>query len=175
MFVVNLYGGPGTGKSTTAAGVFSGLKMRGLNVELVTEVAKDLVWGEREFDLSNQILVFGQQYHRLFRLKGKVDAIITDSPLFLSVVYGVHESDAFRTLVKEKYNEFENVDIFLTREKVYNPHGRTQKTEEEAKAVDRTLLDGLGDFIAPNKLIIMPGNYESTLHITDMVYGRMNR
>ena len=175
MFVVNLYGGPGTGKSTTAAGVFSGLKMRGCNVELVTEVAKDLVWGERMFDLSNQILVFGEQYHRLFRLKGKVECIITDSPLFLSVVYGENETDTFKALVQEKYNEFENVDIFLEREKEYNPIGRTQKTEEEAVEVDKKVIDGLQQFIYPNPLVRMPGNYETTLHLTDMIYQRLSK
>lgn len=39
---VNLYGGPGSGKSTTAAGVVSQLKLLSINAELVTEYAKDL-------------------------------------------------------------------------------------------------------------------------------------
>ena len=43
MLVVNLTGAPGAGKSTGAAYVFSQLKMRGINCELVTEYAKDKV------------------------------------------------------------------------------------------------------------------------------------
>lgn len=39
--VVNLFGGPGSGKSTGAAYVFARLKMLGYNAELVTEFAKD--------------------------------------------------------------------------------------------------------------------------------------
>ena len=44
---VNLFGGPGIGKSTTAAGVFNLLKLHGIETELITEFAKDLVWEER--------------------------------------------------------------------------------------------------------------------------------
>ena len=44
--VINLFGNPGSGKSTVAAYLFSELKSRGLEVELVTETAKDLVWDE---------------------------------------------------------------------------------------------------------------------------------
>ena len=46
MLVVNLFGAPGAGKSTGAAYIFSKLKMSGINVELVTEFAKDKVWEE---------------------------------------------------------------------------------------------------------------------------------
>lgn len=42
--IVNLYGGPGTGKSTGAAYIFSKLKMDGIDAEYVTEFAKDKVW-----------------------------------------------------------------------------------------------------------------------------------
>lgn len=45
MIVVNLYGGPGVGKSTGAAYVFARLKEAGVVAELVTEFAKDLTWG----------------------------------------------------------------------------------------------------------------------------------
>ena len=44
MKVINLWGGPGCGKSTTAAGLFSIMKMRGHKVELVTEYAKELTY-----------------------------------------------------------------------------------------------------------------------------------
>jgi adenylylsulfate kinase-like enzyme len=43
LHVINLFGGPGTGKSTLAAALFTDLKMKGINAELVTEFAKDLV------------------------------------------------------------------------------------------------------------------------------------
>jgi hypothetical protein len=41
--LVNLYAGPGTGKSTMAANVFSELKWMGVNCELALEFAKTKV------------------------------------------------------------------------------------------------------------------------------------
>ena len=42
MFVINLFGGPGVGKSTAAATIFSKLKTLGFNVEIIHESAKDI-------------------------------------------------------------------------------------------------------------------------------------
>jgi ABC-type glutathione transport system ATPase component len=53
--MVNIYGGPGCGKSTTAAGVFTLLKIHKIDCELVTEFAKDLTWENRHKTLENQL------------------------------------------------------------------------------------------------------------------------
>lgn len=50
---VNFFSGPGAGKSTLAAYVFSKLKMMGVNCELVSEFAKDKVWEKNNEALSN--------------------------------------------------------------------------------------------------------------------------
>ena len=47
MIVINLWGAPSSGKSTGASYLFSELKLKGYNVELVTEFAKDLTWEEK--------------------------------------------------------------------------------------------------------------------------------
>ena len=60
MKVINLFGGPGSGKSTTAASVFSKLKIMGYNVELVTEFAKDMVWEQHDSIFDNQLLIFAE-------------------------------------------------------------------------------------------------------------------
>jgi len=44
-------------------------------------------------------------------------------------------TDAFRTLVDEQYNIYDNINIFLNRTKPYNENGREQ-TFEEAKVLD---------------------------------------
>ena len=59
----------------------------GVNTELVTEFAKDLTWEERKDALKNQLYVSGNQAFRLSRLNGKVDVVITDSPLPLGLFY----------------------------------------------------------------------------------------
>ena len=42
--VINLFSGPGVGKSTTAAMVFAKLKMNGVDCEMALEFAKEKVW-----------------------------------------------------------------------------------------------------------------------------------
>jgi tRNA uridine 5-carbamoylmethylation protein Kti12 len=141
--VINLYGGPGTGKSTNAARLFAMLKDEGINCELVTEYAKKLVWEERLKTFKNQIYVFAKQHHEMEMAKDDVDMIITDSPLLLNLVYQKEKtSQAFKHLVRQEYHKYNNVDILLERVKEYNPKGRSQ-TEEEAKSLDLEIKDML--------------------------------
>ncbi len=57
MTIINLLGGPGSGKSTTAAGLFNIMKTEGMSVEFAGEFAKDLTWSERKFCLTDQFMM----------------------------------------------------------------------------------------------------------------------
>lgn len=140
MKIVNFFAGPGAGKSTLAAGLFYNLKMKGINVELATEFAKDLTWEGRNVALGNQPYIFGKQYHKLHRLVGKVDVVITDSPLLLSLLYGETMPESFKTFVIDINSQFDNIDLFVNRIKIYNPSGRNQ-TFDEAVAIDNKIRD----------------------------------
>lgn len=154
--VVNMFAGPGAGKSTTTAGVFAELKMRGVNAEIASEFAKDLVWEERFGTLNNQIYVFGKQLHRIQRLVNKVDVIITDSPLLFSVLYKPENlSDNFEKLVLEVFNSFDNTNYLIQRVKPYNSKGRVQ-TEAEAREKDNEAEVLLQRFELP--YMPVPGN-----------------
>ena len=146
--LINLYAGPGTGKSSTMAGVFSELKWRGVNCEMAPEFAKEKVWEGSLGILQNQIYVFGKQLHAIHRVMGKVDVVITDSPLLLSLIYGKDQGDAFKNLVLDVYKRYNTLNIFLKRHKAYNPAGRLQ-TEEKAKKIDQDLLDLLSEYELP--------------------------
>lgn len=63
--VINLFAGPGAGKSTLASALFSLFKMDGFVSELVTEFAKDLTWCERWKERKCQPYVTGEQYRRM--------------------------------------------------------------------------------------------------------------
>lgn len=173
MLVLNLFGGPGSGKSTMAARVFSELKEKGYNAELVTEFAKDLTWEESHKVLDNQTYVFAKQYHRLWRLKGNVDIVVTDSPIIFSLIYG-ETSSLFRMFVVDEFKKFDNINVFLKRVKKYNPKGRTQTLEEAIKIDDR--IKSMMCFIADTKFDLeVDGKKESTDDIVKLIEERYDR
>lgn len=128
--IINLIGGPGSGKSTTAAGLFYKLKKLGYNCEMSLEFAKDKVWEESFRTMDDQIYIFGKQYHKLWRLADKVDVIITDSPLLVSLYYNKEESKYFNDFVVEQFNKFNNKVFFLKRPETFQQDGRIQNKEE---------------------------------------------
>lgn len=131
MKVINLFGGPGAGKSTAAAGLFYEMKKRWFNVELVTEFAKELVWSGSAHMLSEQNYVFSQQEHRLNRLRQKIDLAISDSPLLLSAFYAPrHYPDSFRQSVFDFFHTYDNINIMVRRSHQYSSVGRIQNQSE---------------------------------------------
>ena len=138
---INLFAGPGAGKSTTAAGLFSLMKLEGLNVELVTEFAKEIVYEQCNTKLHNQLYVFAKQQHKLWRImnyynnKGEDVFIITDSPMLLALIYSDNVTPEFEAIVLKEFKRFNPINILLKRVKKFNPLGRLQ-TEEEAKSID---------------------------------------
>lgn len=141
--VINLWAGPGAGKSTLAAGLFFVMKTKGYKVELVTEFAKELVYSEKFAALNDQEYVTNIQEARLERLVGKVDYIITDSPLPLAEIY-VQGSDEYRARCTKHawdlFAKYDNLNLFVNRVKPYAAYGRTQ-TETEARIIDEKLRD----------------------------------
>lgn len=139
--VVNIFGAPGVGKSTTMASVFAILKQLGVDCEMVSEFAKDLVWEKREETFKDELYIFAKQAHRLFRVNGKVDVIVTDRPLFLTALYNEisdNKSKSLTSLVVETFNQYNNVNFFLTRNKdvAFQENGRNQNAEESDKLSD---------------------------------------
>lgn len=132
--VVNLMGGPGCGKSTAAAGIFYELKKLGYECELVTEYAKDKVWDGSYETLKDQIYVFGHQYHRLWKLKGKVKFIITDTSLIFGIHYVRYNSKKFNDFVIEAFFHFNNINYFIKRGNSFNDKGRVHDFEQSINA-----------------------------------------
>ncbi len=139
MKVINVIAGPGAGKSTLASGLYHVAKRRGWNVELVTEVAKDLVWEGRDIALANQAYVFGRQVQRLERLKGKVDLVITDSPFLLSAIYAPKDYPVeWESVVVKLWKSYDNVTTFLERGPWFDDRGRVHNLETSLE-VDRKI------------------------------------
>ena len=168
MLVINLFGGPGSGKSSTAAGVFNLLKKKGVNCEYVHEEAKEFTWEGRVKTLACQPYIFGKQMRDQWRLKGQVDIAITDSPILLSLAYvGPEWPESFKTYVVDQFNCFNNFNIFLRRSREYNHVGRSQ-TEMEAKKLDWKILEILLD--TETKYSILDADETVETKIVDLIH-----
>lgn len=150
MKVINLFGEPSSGKSTTAAGLFFLMKHKGLEVELISEYAKNCVWSSRIKTLDDQLYITAKQNHQLHMLDSQVDYVISDSPLLLGIIYSRNYKRiaSFPTLVKEVFDSYNNLNIFLKRTKPYKTKGRMQ-TEDEAQVVRGELIILLDDLKVP--------------------------
>lgn len=143
MHVINLYGGPGIGKSTLAASVFAELKQRGYAAELMREPFKRWVWDDYRSCLSDQAWITGNIYHELKQYeRGGVEVVVSDCPLLLAVAYGASTEDvSMPPFVASLYRRFQNFDVRLERAVPYDPKGRRQN-EQSARDVDQ-LMDTL--------------------------------
>lgn len=148
--IINVFGGPGTGKSVTAAQLFAEMKKQQMNCELVTEFAKELVYDESYRVMENQIWIFANQHQRMHRLKDKVDYIITDAPLFNSIVYSGkgEENKEFHQFVLREFNKYDNLNVYLEREVEYRQEGRYQD-EKGAIEIDNEVIRCFNYFDVP--------------------------
>lgn len=127
MKVINLFAGPGAGKSTTASGLFYYMKKLGCNVELITEYAKDKVYENALDIMSDQLYLLAKQNRKLERLRGKVDYAISDSPLLLCAYYGEHygfHPEIIKPLAYNIFNTYDNINFFIERTKPFSKTGR---------------------------------------------------
>ena len=146
--IVYLYGGAGTGKSTTAAHLFALAKQEDINAELVREYIKDWVWEGREIQPGDQPYIACKQSKKERVCFADVDLIISDSPMYLGQFYEEKYYTGYPVVKHiivqhmELANKagYEFVHIFLNRLKKYNPKGRFQN-EAEAIQYDGEIRD----------------------------------
>lgn len=170
--IICLYGGPCSGKTTTAAGIFYELKKLGYNAELNLEYIKNWVWEGRDINEGDQTYFFAKQSRKeRILIKNGLDFIITDSPLILTHFYGMKYDwleQNFNTseIMLKHHHEFckkygykiEHFILNCTKE--YNPAGRNQ-SETEARSFDgeiRAMLDKKGI-----KYTVVADNYVETI------------
>jgi len=146
--IINLYGGPGTGKSQTAAEFFSLIKKiekeRKISSALVLEKAKMYAWLKVELSEKMQNFLYFSQLGEEQSLNGAVDMIITDCATSICCFYQYYYSNETSLLAYEsvKRQQSINLDFWCPRLKPYNPAGRYQ-TAEEAIEVDVALKNFL--------------------------------
>ena len=144
--VINLFGGPGYGKSTFASYLFYKFKTNDVKAELVFEVAKDLIYLTGIKPPFNQAYVFGNQLFKIERYLEQSDVVIVDSPLLFSIIYNniSYLNHSFDETVMAAFNSFNNFNLFLDNEFAYSNQGRFQD-ESDARETHKAIkefLDG---------------------------------
>lgn len=144
--VVNLFGGPGAGKTAAAWEIAKILKKGNVLTEYIPEYAKDLVWAER-FDLldgsfAHQLRILEEQNRRLKCVQGKVDVAVTDSPVILGLIYQKYPSEDLKREAFKAYNSYFNFNLFIERPKnrQFEQAGRIH-TEQESLEKDREIIN----------------------------------
>ena len=148
--VVNIYGGPGIGKSTTALQLVAELKKQGINAEYVSEVAKELVYA-KAFDkldgsMESQKEILSKQRDRLDIIAGNVEVAVTDCSLMLNAVYLAEKNSEYTADVLSQYNEYNNFNFFLERDASipFEQEGRIHTLEQSIEK-DNEILSLLID------------------------------
>ena len=151
--IINLFGGPGIGKSTQASGLFTEMKKHHMNVEYTYEFPKEVAWEGNVSQLRDQFFITANQHRNISRLYGKVEYIIVDSPIILGCFYEQRYGDGYPAsfysmtglskFLWALFGQYNNINILLTRNNdTYDPNGRLQNLEE-AQEIDNDIRETL--------------------------------
>lgn len=138
--VINAFAGPGAGKTTSCLEVAEKLKKQGFVTEYVQEYAKELVYDNNLIMLDghyeHQFDILKEQVKRINRLYGKVDFILTDSPVLLNNTYlnedkSTNDYVAYCENVKKIYTLYDNFNYFVEQDKsAFEEEGRIHNLEQ---------------------------------------------
>jgi deoxyadenosine/deoxycytidine kinase len=152
--LINLFGGPGIGKSSIASGLTYELKKKHITCDNPYEFPKLLAWDENHSAIKDQLYVLANQHRGIVKSFGKVDYIILDSPILLSLVYrslykgteypATLYGESFDRMVLDVHNQYNSLNIVLKRtEGGYNEKERYQSLDESKKLdeeIENTLI-----------------------------------
>lgn len=152
--VVNLFGEPSVGKSTAAMDITARLKRKGINAEYVSEFAKDKLYENNPEVFECQEYIFGEQSFKMNRVRNKVQVIVVDSPLVLTIIYNKSKylGKPFEQTVMNTFNSYNNKNYLLVRNHKYEVSGRFQN-EEQAKDVREHIISKLNDLALPYEIL----------------------
>lgn len=174
---INLYAGPGAGKSTTAAMLFAKMKIAGYSVELVSEYVKAWAIAKRAPVGFDQVYLMGKQLQYEYRfLSNGIQNVITDSPVLLSACYTrayypalTSVADHMDAIILEYEKQHPAINIFLDRgDKEYKTEGRYQ-TQEAAQKLDGVVRETLDRLNLPYTTFSFFDNDSLFKHITDVI------
>jgi len=152
--IVNLFAGPGAGKSTIASGLMYELKKQHISADNPYEFPKNLAWDENMGAIKDQFYITANQHRNISRLYGKVDYIIVDSPIVLGCFYEQRYGEGYpashysmsglSNFLWSLFKRYDNINILLKRnDETYDTNGRLQDLQE-AQEIDSDIKLTLG-------------------------------
>lgn len=155
---INLWGGPGCGKTAVASGIFNYLITKNYNIELVSEYIKTWAYEKKQTKSYDQLYIFAKQLRTedLF-LRNGVDHIVTDSPIPMQIFYAKKYNFAcwkeLLNIAKDFDSKTKSINIFLDRTGIqYKTNGRFEN-ESEAREADREIYNFLTQFAESHEVI----------------------
>lgn len=154
--VVNLFGGPGIGKSSIASGLTYKLKKNHITCDNPYEFPKVLAWDENYSAISDQLYVVANQHRGIVKSFGKVDYIILDSPVMLSLIYKDYYNEQrdndypsrlyrenFDRMIMDIHNGYDSVNILLKRTEGNHNDSERYHNLEQSQELDTMIEDSL--------------------------------
>lgn len=146
--LISLIGGPGSTKSTTAAGLYKLMKYYHHPTMFIQEFATQLVLEKRYEDLKHQdyILTIQDRGYRT-AFSGGVEYVVTDTCLLLNLIYmkapgAIQLPSGYPDHLVDMFNQYTNKVFFINRPKVkeFQTYGRMHN-EEQSMELDQQILD----------------------------------
>lgn len=161
--VVNLFGGPGSGKTAMAARIFGELKCMGIEAACPEEHAKLAIWSGRPWLLDHQVIIVGKTWETMVNLCDKVEVIIIDSPILLGSVYaGDREPESFHSLVRDLHMRQPRVNLLVKRDfsRPYDPQNRREDADA-AVQIDAKVAAALDLIGEPGEVVGPESGYRT--------------
>ena len=120
--IINLFGGPGIGKSSIASGLTYKLKKKHITCDNPYEFPKLLAWDDNHSAIQDQLYVLANQHRGIAECYNKVDYIVIDSPILFSTIYHQYYTEGypaefygqpFHDLIIDLHGRYDNINILL--------------------------------------------------------------
>lgn len=114
--VVNLIAPPNSAKRQTGEKLCEELLKQGVTCSLVSQSGKGHETA-RYSSVKDEIYIFSKQFHKMFRLHGNIEVVVTDRPLVLSLYYNYKYGKGYynrlNDLILEQDKNFYNMNFYL--------------------------------------------------------------
>ena len=186
MIRIAMAGGPGCGKSSLSRQLTTELyNKRKVNCQYVTEMARDyinkaLLLGKFVPSIADQLIIFSKQIEREQIVPQSADFLITDSPIFLPLIFfhnlcdftDFQQRTAFLHIYEsylDKYLKWYDYIFVLKRQKPFLKDGTRHESEEQSDEIGNQVYSFLKFHKIPFHTIQTPNDEERVKQVLEVI------